>query len=85
LHDLVRLTSTTSRQAFTPRQYPARCDDQPHVLMDGVAAAHGIDALASMPAFHVATVATLHATEAVPVHGPGARTGAIIIRTKRGR
>jgi hypothetical protein len=56
--------------------------EQPLVLVDGVAMMDGARALAGIPAFHVVSVSLLRQTEAVPLYGPRARFGAIIVRTR---
>jgi hypothetical protein len=63
----------------------APSDDQPIVLLDGVVLVDGVPSLGTIAAFHVVSVSTMRATEAVPLHGSKARNGAIVVKTKRGR
>ena len=80
LLELLRRKATAYRLG---EQAPA--DEQPLVVVDGITMMDGALALASIRAFHVASVSLLRQTEAVPVYGPRARKGAIIVNTRRGR
>jgi len=80
LLELLRRKATAYRLG---EQAPA--DEQPLVLVDGVTMTDGARSLAGIPAFHVASVSLLRETEAVPLYGPRARKGAIIVRTRQGR
>ncbi len=59
-------------------------DDQPLVLVDGVAMMDGARSLNDIPASHVQSVTLLRPAAAVPAYGSRARKGAIVIKTRRG-
>jgi hypothetical protein len=63
----------------------APAEDQPLVLVDGIARVDGIESLNDLRAFDVASVALVRRTEAVANYGARAREGAIVILTRRGR
>jgi hypothetical protein len=57
-------------------------EDEPMVQVDGVRLV-SVMRLAHIPAFHAERVEVLRPTEAVPVYGPRARNGAILVWTRK--
>jgi hypothetical protein len=73
------------RSAANPRRIGDELppEQRPIVLLDGVMVRNGVAYLGQIPALQVESVTVLRNVEAIALHGPMARNGAILVTTRK--